>query len=85
MDGAALAEGLGAVSLSGGVAANRFLRERLRARSAESGWSLHLPALRYCGDNAAMIACAGGFSLLREGPAAFRDFLDLDADPAWEL
>ena len=85
VDGAALAEGLGAVSLSGGVAANRFLRERLRARSAESGWSLHLPALRYCTDNAAMIACAGGYSLLREGPAAFRDFLDMDADPAWEL
>ncbi len=84
-DGAARTEGLPAVSLSGGVASNGLLRERLMARAGESGWSLHLPARRYCTDNAAMIACAGGFSLLREGSGAFRDFLDMDADPSWEL
>ncbi|MFC1491648.1 tRNA (adenosine(37)-N6)-threonylcarbamoyltransferase complex transferase subunit TsaD [Nitrospinota bacterium] len=85
VDGAASAEGLSRVSLSGGVAANRLLRERLKERSAESGWSLHFPARRYCTDNAAMIACAGGFLLLHEGPGAFRDYLGVDADPAWEL
>jgi N6-L-threonylcarbamoyladenine synthase len=85
VDGVVKAEGLRAVSLSGGVAANSLLRERLSERAAESGWTLHLPARRYCSDNAAMIACAGGFSLLREGPGAYYDFLDMDADPAWEL
>jgi N6-L-threonylcarbamoyladenine synthase len=85
VDGAVKAEGLGAVSLSGGVAANSLLRERLLAKSEASGWTLHLPARRYCTDNAAMIACSGGFSLLREGPGAFHDFLEMDADPAWEL
>jgi len=85
VDGAARAEGLGTVSLSGGVASNSLLRDRLKERAAESGWSLHLPARRYCTDNAAMIACAGGYSLLRNGAGAFRDFLEMDADPAWEL
>ena len=85
VDGVVKAEGLRAVSLSGGGAANSLLRERLSERAAESGWTLHLPARRYCSDNAAMIACAGGFSLLREGPGAYYDFLDMDADPAWEL
>ncbi|MEE9275304.1 MAG: tRNA (adenosine(37)-N6)-threonylcarbamoyltransferase complex transferase subunit TsaD [bacterium] len=85
VDGAARAEGLGAVSVSGGVSANRHLRERLGERARRSGWSLHLPPLRYCTDNAAMIACAGGFALRAGGKEAFMDYLRMDADPAWEL
>ncbi len=85
VDRAAKAENLPAVSLSGGVAANSLLRERLRERSEASGWSLHLPAQRYCTDNAAMIACAGGYALLKNGAGAYRDFLEIDADPSWEL
>lgn len=85
VDQAARSENLPAVSLSGGVAANSLLRERLKERSEASGWSLHLPAQKYCTDNAAMIACAGGYGLRRNGPDAYRDFLEIDADPAWEL
>ncbi len=85
VDLAARAEDLSAVSLSGGVAANSLLRERLKERSEASGWSLHLPARRYCTDNAAMIACAGGYALLRNGADAYREFLEIDADPSWEL
>jgi len=85
VDRAARAEGLPAVSVSGGVAANRLLRARLAERAAASGWSLHLPAGRYCTDNAAMIACAGGYALRRRGREAFMEYLALDADPAWEL
>ncbi|MDA0999115.1 MAG: tRNA (adenosine(37)-N6)-threonylcarbamoyltransferase complex transferase subunit TsaD [bacterium] len=85
VDGAAKALGLGAVSVCGGVAANRCLRHRLMALSERSGWTLHLPARKYCTDNAAMIACAGGYALLREGREAFMDYLEMDADPAWEL
>lgn len=85
VDRAAKAENLTAVSLSGGVAANSLLRERLRECSEASGWSLHLPARRYCTDNAAMIACVGGYALLKNGPGSYRDFLEIDADPSWEL
>lgn len=85
VDWAAQKQGLGAVSVCGGVAANRYLRQRLMARSERSGWTLHLPALKYCTDNAAMIACAGGRALFREGKEAYMDYLGMDADPAWEL
>jgi N6-L-threonylcarbamoyladenine synthase len=47
-----------AVLLAGGVAANRRLRAELMRRSP---LPLHLPALEYCTDNAAMVAAAAYF------------------------
>lgn len=45
--------------LAGGVAANKLLRETLSQKCQEIGVKLSMPALKYCGDNAAMIgACA---------------------------
>jgi N6-L-threonylcarbamoyladenine synthase len=44
--------------LAGGVSANRALRARLYD-SIPSEVSVHIPELRYCMDNAAMIAAAG--------------------------
>lgn len=44
--------------LAGGVAANSHLRAALERFAAERGLSLFMPALRYCGDNAAMIGAA---------------------------
>jgi N6-L-threonylcarbamoyladenine synthase len=59
------AEGAGVrtVILAGGVAANRRLRERLEAATRERGWFFATPSLRYCGDNAAMVALAGSLRL----------------------
>ena len=54
-----------ALAVAGGVSANSRLRARLRARAAEEGIELGLPALSYCTDNAAMIAAAGRRSLLQ--------------------
>jgi N6-L-threonylcarbamoyladenine synthase len=49
--------------VAGGVAANRSLRARAAAVCAARGVQLHLPPLRYCGDNAAMIAAVGALRL----------------------
>ena len=78
-------ENLPAVSVSGGVAANSYLRVKLAERAEQEDWSLHFPARKYCTDNAAMIACAGGFRLRERGREGFVDFTDMDADPSWEL
>ncbi len=53
---AAEREEVDAVVVGGGVAANRRLRQRLEAGAAERGLDLLLPPLRYCTDNAAMVA-----------------------------
>ena len=61
------AERLGArtAAVAGGVAANRRLRELFSFRAEKSGLTVHLPALQYCTDNAAMIAFTGEFYLKR--------------------
>ncbi len=67
--------GLPTVVLGGGVAANNVLRSVLAAACAERNLSFHAAKLKYCTDNAAMIA-ALGYHLLRSGDIAG---LDLDA------
>ncbi len=49
------------VLLSGGVAANKLLRETLKKECAKAGFECHLPELKFTTDNAAMIALAGYF------------------------
>jgi N6-L-threonylcarbamoyladenine synthase len=45
--------------VGGGVAANSGLRAALADMAARTGVRVHLPAFKYCTDNAAMIAYAG--------------------------
>ena len=51
--------GLRRLNIVGGVAANRGLRAAAQARGEAEGFEVRVPALRYCGDNAAMIGAAG--------------------------
>jgi N6-L-threonylcarbamoyladenine synthase len=51
--------GLDTLVVSGGVSANRCLRERLEAAAAKQGVRVYYPRLEFCTDNAAMIAVAG--------------------------
>ena len=50
--------GCPAMTIVGGVSANHGLREAMAAAARADGFELWTPALRYCGDNAAMIAAA---------------------------
>jgi N6-L-threonylcarbamoyladenine synthase len=51
--------GVKSVTVSGGVAANGGLRDRMAEMASEKGVALHLPSRVFCTDNAAMIAIAG--------------------------
>lgn len=48
--------------VAGGVAANKGLREGLLKMAKEAQIEVHFPAMKYCTDNAAMIAAAGFFA-----------------------
>jgi N6-L-threonylcarbamoyladenine synthase len=72
-------EGLTRAVLSGGVAANRGLRARAASMCDRRGFSLHVPPVQSCTDNAAMIAYAGALRLL----AGERSGWDLEVRTSW--
>lgn len=51
--------------LAGGVSANSVLRSRMEKLAKEKGWTLYLPDLSLCGDNAAMVGAQGYFEFLK--------------------
>ena len=61
---AAQEHGVNGILLSGGVSANKLLRERLKTSSEEIGIPFFCPKMAYTTDNAAMIAVAGYFASL---------------------
>jgi N6-L-threonylcarbamoyladenine synthase len=78
---AARETGIEVIALTGGVAANSRLRERLTEAAAAEGRRVIAPSLKFCTDNAAMIAMAGSYRLLRGD----RDSFDVDAAAALSL
>ncbi|MGC9417512.1 MAG: tRNA (adenosine(37)-N6)-threonylcarbamoyltransferase complex transferase subunit TsaD [Rhodovulum sp.] len=74
-------EGLTALAVAGGVAANRTIRAALEQVAAEAGLPFVAPPLKLCTDNAAMIAWAG----LERFRAGHRDDMTLAARPRWPL
>ncbi len=69
------------VAVAGGVAANSRLRAKLQEEAAYRRVHLYLPAIRYCTDNAVMIAMAGYRLWQRRGFLC--DPLSLDAVSRW--
>lgn len=51
--------GYSKIVIAGGVSANSKLRFEAEKMCSERGWQLTVPELKYCGDNAAMIASQG--------------------------
>ena len=72
-------EGYKNVVLSGGVAANQFLRQRLSDCSKQNDAKLYAPAINLCTDNA-MVAFLG--YRLTEGRS---DILHKFVDPSWSI
>ncbi|MCB9529598.1 MAG: tRNA (adenosine(37)-N6)-threonylcarbamoyltransferase complex transferase subunit TsaD [Myxococcales bacterium] len=74
------------VVLSGGVACNTPLRDRMRAALAQIGAALHVPRPRWCTDNAAMIAGAAyALAAPREGAGHAPADRRLNAVASWRL
>ena len=73
--------GLDVLVVSGGVGANRALRERLAAAVGQRGGRVYYPRLEFCTDNAAMIALAG----LARLSAGQHEGLAIEARAQWPL
>ena len=78
---AAKAKNLKAITLTGGVAANRQLRESMREAGAEVGAEVYYPPIQLCTDNGAMIAGVAYYKY-QEG---LRDALDLNASASGSI
>ena len=67
--------------VAGGVAANKSIRENLTTLSKEMDCKTIYPDLRFCGDNAAMIAWAG----IKRFKKNLIDNIDISAKSRWPL
>jgi len=50
--------GIKNMTVAGGVSANKYLREQMQALAQKHDANLIIPEMKYCTDNAGMIACA---------------------------
>ncbi len=67
---AAVQTGIKDVAIAGGVSANSGLRKALTETGRQEGWTVFIPRMEYCTDNAAMIAVAASFKFVRREFAA---------------
>ena len=67
--------------VAGGVAANKSIRENLSNLAKEMNFKTIYPDLKFCGDNAAMIAWAG----IQRFKKNLIDNIDISARSRWPL
>ena len=67
--------------VAGGVAANKSIRENLSSLAKEMNFRTIYPDLKFCGDNAAMIAWAG----IKRFKKNLTDNIDISARSRWPL
>lgn len=61
--------GYNKIVIAGGVSANSKLRSEVEKLCRKNRWQLYLPELKYCGDNAAMIASQGYYEFIQNNTA----------------
>ncbi|HNU96039.1 MAG TPA: tRNA (adenosine(37)-N6)-threonylcarbamoyltransferase complex transferase subunit TsaD [Candidatus Magasanikbacteria bacterium] len=70
------------VVMGGGVTANTKLRQTMEEKIKPLGIPLLIPELKYCMDNATMLAVAGYYKAKNK---KFIDWKKLQANPTWEI
>lgn len=78
---AAQEHGYTEIAIAGGVSANSGVRAAMQEACGKRGYSLYVPPLPLCGDNGAMIACAGSYAF----SAGIRADASLNASATMEL
>ena len=78
---AAREHGYSTIAVAGGVSANSGVRAAMQEACDKWGYRLYLPPLHLCGDNGAMIACAGSYAF----DAGIRADSSLNASATMEL
>ena len=78
---AAREHGYSTIAVAGGVSANSGVRAAMQEACDKQGYRLYLPPLHLCGDNGAMIACAGSYAF----DAGIRADSSLNASATMEL
>lgn len=68
--------------VAGGVSANKGLKEKFARENKNPNLEICIPSIKYCTDNAAMLACAGYYRFMKNNKV---DSLDMNADSAMEL
>ena len=79
------AEGLNQLVVSGGVGANRLLRERLTKEARRHGAEVFYPPLEFCTDNGAMIAFAAALRIETDPGLLKRSNNGFNVRPRWNL
>lgn len=75
LEEASLSTGIKTIAIAGGVSANNGLRDGLMSLAERKNWTVFIPALEYCTDNAAMIAQTAHYKFLNN------EFSTLDISP----
>ena len=59
-------QGISEIAIAGGVSANSGLRKVLQEKGRQKDWSVYVPKIEYCTDNAAMIAVTAYHKYLKQ-------------------
>lgn len=65
--------GITEIAIAGGVSANYGLRNALELKSQSDSWNVFIPPLKYCTDNAAMVAMVGVFDFSEKRFGSLKD------------
>ena len=79
------ATGMSRLVVSGGVGANRHLREQLSRQAAQRGATVYYPPLDFCTDNGAMIAFAAALRIEANPGLLVAPMTSFNIRPRWAL